>query len=79
MAVPAYLNLPAWSFAAISLGSTNTLAPVHHVSVPAWLSALVAISDLPATASVAFATDQPLALGTRSHHSLKFVCQSVLL
>ena len=40
-------------FVFISLGSTESKAPVPPVSVPAILSALVAISTLPATVALA--------------------------
>lgn len=43
-----------WIFLAISLGKTELNAPVPPVSVPAILSALVAISTLPATVVLAF-------------------------
>lgn len=41
-------------FFAISLGRTDNNAPVSPVSVPALLCAVVAISTLPATVSLAF-------------------------
>lgn len=41
-------------FLAISLGRTDINAPVPPVSVPAILSAVVAISTLPATVALAF-------------------------
>lgn len=37
----------------MSLGSTESVAPVPQTSVPAILSALVAISTLPATVALA--------------------------
>jgi uncharacterized membrane protein YphA (DoxX/SURF4 family) len=48
-------------FLAISLGNTMRLAPVPPVSVPAILSALVAISTLPATVALALGCVLPLA------------------
>ena len=43
-----------WIFLAISLGNTELKAPVPQTSVPAILSADVAISTLPATDVLAF-------------------------
>ena len=48
------MNVLDWIFLAISLGRANSAAPVHPVSVPAILSADVAISTLPATVVLAF-------------------------
>lgn len=49
-----YINVLDCVFLAISLGNTDNKAPVPPVSVPAILSAVVAISTLPATVVLAF-------------------------
>jgi hypothetical protein len=46
-------------FLAISLGNTELKAPVPPVSVPALLSAVVAISTLPATVVLALGVGVP--------------------
>lgn len=48
------MNVLDCVFLAISLGRTDNEAPVPPVSVPAILSAVVAISTLPATVVLAF-------------------------
>jgi len=57
----AYVNIPDCAFADISKGNTNRLAPVQPVAVHARLSALVAVSTLPATVVLEFACVDPAA------------------
>ena len=60
------MNVLDWIFLAISLGRANSAAPVHPVSVPAILSADVAISTLPATVVLAFTNVAPVPKSTQA-------------
>lgn len=63
------MNVLDCVFLAISLGRTDNKAPVPPVSVPAVLSAVVAISTLPATVVLAFTNVAHVPKSTQAPHS----------